>query len=326
MKLPPQSLFERKGLNAKTLLLQPRMLAALPVRGLAMLQRSRGKYSRRTAGLFSAAYAIGENAETLLSLFLFYRDLGYKIPPRAATTLQSLRDFLSVERGSILQGLLLESGLDISDSDSAAAATRRRIAEQMQQRRDAFFEWLSDQAAGDIAVIGNAPKLLGGGHGEQIDGCGAVFRFNSACRNSADAGTKTDVLVSSPAKKSPAASAEVSNSLQQWEILSGPDMLFRIQDPDILSSLQHPHALTVPLVVWRNLVRRLNAPPSAGILILSWIAGELGSWQKIRAFGFGYDGGKYHATSASFRPSGRHNWAAERDLLHHWQAKGLDLQ
>jgi hypothetical protein len=82
----------------------------------------------------------------------------------------------------------------------------------------------------------------------------------------------------------------------------------------------------VPLEHWRELVKQLQAPPSAGILFLTWLYALLGSWQFIKAVGFGYSeqtATSYHHAKLNHTATNRHHWAAELALLKRWQQQGL---
>lgn len=83
--------------------------------------------------------------------------------------------------------------------------------------------------------------------------------------------------------------------------------------------------LTVPLSEWAVLVRKLQAPPSAGVLALSWIASMLGGWEGVVTAGVGAAAGKgaYHLADRRRRAGGRHDWVAESRLVGAWRSDGL---
>jgi hypothetical protein len=83
--------------------------------------------------------------------------------------------------------------------------------------------------------------------------------------------------------------------------------------------------LSVPLSVWQELVAQLQAPPSAGLLTLLWLRHLAGTWHGIKATGFGYREGIYHAHLPNHQPSRRHRWKQEIDVLSQWQEEGLQI-
>ena len=83
--------------------------------------------------------------------------------------------------------------------------------------------------------------------------------------------------------------------------------------------------LSVPLPVWRALVRELQAPPTAGLLALNWLRSIRNSWDGVIVYGIGYKGGRYHAARQRQRPSHRHDWEKESALLQRWTTEGLKL-
>ena len=72
-------------------------------------------------------------------------------------------------------------------------------------------------------------------------------------------------------------------------------------------------------------MRKLKAPPSAGLLTLAWLRSIRGCWDGIEVFGMGYAGGRYHAAKHKHRPSHRHRWDMEAALLRQWASDGLNV-
>jgi hypothetical protein len=164
--------------------------------------------------------------------------------------------------------------------------------------------------------------------GRWFDAHDLVVRFNRFLGPDAaerDLGSKTSLQVVAPGNPG----SLVHDA--PWLALSGPDMLFRLRDWTFLRSRLEAGGpvLTFPLPVWRALVKRLHAPPSAGLLTLAWMRAVRGGWQGIAGAGFGSPpraGVPYHHAFPRQRPSTRHNWPEEREILRAWRAEGLELR
>ncbi|MEZ0203426.1 hypothetical protein [Ideonella sp.] len=204
------------------------------------------------------------------------------------------------------------------------------VQQAMAARRQAFAGWLAGRrAAGGVCVVGNAAGLRGSALGERIDAHAAVLRFNrwqptavdGTAVSSVDVGLAWQVWVLAPdLQQAPPAGLE-------WALFSGPDpcaALPRWRQARALEQQAVP-VLTVPLAVWRALVRELQAPPSAGVLMLAWLHQLGAGWQGLSTAGIGWGatplGG--HHLLAGHAAGRRHRWDAERALLQRWRAEGL---
>ena len=181
-----------------------------------------------------------------------------------------------------------------------------------------------------VAVVGNAPSLLDQAQGRSIDEHDVVVRFNSPVlteKYQVYSGRRTDVWVVSPelARQAPMPSVHT-------KIVSGINIL--AGESGYWQQLAR-HSMDVQLAlfrqeIWYQLVSKLHAPPTAGLLMLTSLARTRGL--RVTAFGFSGNGNKLTGNAASCqapnqhtnhyadrRPaSTRHNWAAEAQLLTEW--------
>lgn len=223
--------------------------------------------------------------------------------------------------------------LEVGHSLEAPAITLAGLHTQQPAWRAAFIEQLT-AVRGSICVVGNAASLAGAGLGARIDAHRTVLRFNrysAAGSAAADIGTRIDVWVCSPEFTTAHLTAHCP---AQWLLLSGNDMRYQLYDWTRLLPLLAGgcRVLTVPGTVWRELVRVLHAPPSAGVLSLAWLIGILaGDPAGIAVAGF--QTGRqpveasrgYHHAAPGQRAGSRHNWQGELRLLQHWQRHGLSV-
>jgi Glycosyltransferase family 29 (sialyltransferase) len=299
-------------------------------------RRRRGQYDRR---LLAAAHdRLTGSVAGLLAAALWRRDLGRPLPARWVATLRrDLGQLSAAARGRAL-GLLAEvapsSLTGLPDAWLDAAADLPGVAEALGRpqpladaaERAAFAEWVCAHLISEHCLVGNAASLAGRGLGPRIDRAGAVWRFNQwqgGAATAADVGSRCDVWVLSPALQD----APLPDGLR-WAVVSGPDMRFQGRHWPLARRLQAAGVpvLTVPLAVWRQTVQALQAPPSAGVLMLAWLAQLAGGWRGMTALGIG-DGlsatGGYHLARPGARPGSRHDWAAEAALVARWRAQGL---
>lgn len=317
----------------------------------AQLRRDKGRYDSFTLALFRRIRARDRRPQALLAYLMFRRDLGWPLMKwHVPLLMQALAQLSQAQRRCALN-LLTEAGYPTAEEFPLPGATGAeegsgggRTESETDGKTDGktgsaigvgiramqtvwradFAQWLRQRSADGICVVGNGGRLLGAGLGEEIDRHAVVVRFNQfrdAANHLADLGSRVDVWVTSPGF-SGAVPAGV-----EWVVVSGPDMAFRLQDWRRFETPRRLGAkvLTIPLPPWADLVQRLDAPPSAGLLFLAWARSLLGSWPPIRALGFGdaIDGSPVPHVVARHQPSGRHHWPAERLLFSAWQAQGL---
>jgi hypothetical protein len=201
----------------------------------------------------------------------------------------------------------------------------------MAARRERFQAWWATQgqASGGACVVGNAAGLFGAKLGARIDAHGVVVRFN-AWRGPtvavADTGSRVDVWVCAADCEAPPPQGIA------WAIVSGPDPQAMMGAWPAVRRLElgGVPVLTVPLSVWRDLVATLQAPPSAGLLLLAWLRCLGGGWEGLKVAGIGWApvaGGRHHLLASNRSVGRRHRWEAERALVEAWRDQGLrDLQ
>ena len=173
-------------------------------------------------------------------------------------------------------------------------------------------------------VVGNAGNLRSLNLGSVIDSHAVVIRFNQFPREDALAqsvGMSTHVWVLSPGYQGPAPEGV------HWVVMVGPDVRYSLRCWTLLKPLleRGTKVLTVPLTVWRKSVLRLQAPPSAGVLLLQWLFDMNESWSGIAIAGIGEWGGEgtYHLALPDHKADGRHQWIKERALVAQWRESGL---
>jgi hypothetical protein len=273
----------------------------------ARRRRAMGDYSRATLGLYAKAWETARSPQNLLRYCLFRHELGYRPTKTVRNELRHALPQLSAKQREVADALL-----------SCA-----RCANQLGLQAD-FYAWLRSAENRTVAVVGNSAGLLGTRQAGDIEAAHCVIRFNHWKAAPEDVGRRTDVWVRSPldidAEESPA-----PVPAPRWIAVSGPEMDARRPEWDRWTTLNGCRLLSVPLHVWRALVRKLNAPPSAGLLMLAWLHSIRGCWEGIEVFGMGYAGGRYHASKSKHRASHRHRWGIEAALLRQWVGDGLKV-
>lgn len=266
-----------------------------------------GDYSRTTLGLYAKAWETAPSPQTLLSYCLFRHELGYRPTKTLSKDLQDALPQLPANRRAVADALL---------------SHERRADQQALQTE--FYAWLRTAKRQTVAVVGNSAALLGARRARAIETAHCVVRFNHWKAEAEDVGRRTDVWVRSPldirAEDSPAPAPA-----PRWVAVSGPEMDCRRPEWHGWTTLNGRPLLSVPLHVWRTLVRKLDAPPSAGLLTLAWLRSIRGCWDGIEVYGIGYAGGRYHAAKPGHRPSHRHDWKKESVILQRWANEGLKM-
>lgn len=188
-------------------------------------------------------------------------------------------------------------------------------------RRAGFVNYLNSVKS--LCVVGNHSGLIGSGLGPDIDAHDCVIRFNqyrSAASNPGDVGEKADVWV-----RMPGVARENIDFRGRWVVISGPDLRYRLSNWHAVRELLERDVpmLTVPLDTWRDVVAKLAAPPSAGLLFLAWLRQLRGEGLKgVGIAGFQrveeQTASAYHHAIPGKQAGHRHNWPLERGLLAEW--------
>jgi len=323
-------------------------------------RRQQGKYDKTTLGFLRNAWHKRPSLQHLLGYLTFRRDLGYlpsppllralaehihKLPRRYEHRVVNLLCECGMGSG-VQQSLTLETLLNIAKrSPPAADLVRGKGAEvgnavgvlaKLQANQDETRQHFADflnRSRSSVCIVGNAAGLSGAGMGKKIDAHEVVVRFNHYCSATSrreDTGLRIDIWVRAPNLKTVDHGV---NPMADWIVLSGPDIRYQLADWDpLLPYLEAGRKiLTVPLDIWRTLVKELHAPPSAGILLLAWVIRLMEGAGGISAAGFqsavnpASVSRPYHHALSQQRPGHRHNWVAERELLNRWQSAGLIL-
>lgn len=314
----------------------------------ARQRRNQGLYDRETFRLFALAVrrrGCLVNWWPVVAYVQFLRDLGH--PPSVRWVSLMLDHYAGLlgsrQRQNVLRlaaEVLPQRLLEVAESSGAVTTVTPALAKhldaykgshlasidamQMQWRME-FKQWLLLQcASAGLCVVGNASGLAGTKLGEHIDGHGAVVRFNRFADGGQfiqDVGKQLDVWVLSPGYRGPAPVAV------KWVVVAGPDVRYTLRNWSVVLPLLQSGArvLTVPLPVWRVLVRQLKAPPSAGILFLQWLQLMIGGWRGITVAGVGEwrGAGAYHLALRHHQADSRHQWFAEHTLVADWCLEGL---
>jgi hypothetical protein len=307
-----------------------RWLPGVLVEWVAQRRRTAGWYDARTLALFRLSWLRRRNVAALLGYLMFRRDLGLNLPRYYVPLLAQGLQRLHRRKKRMALDLLAEVGGSPLDhaADQHLSEAQTNIRTMQASWREEFAQWLQQQGAGGICVVGNGGKLLGAGLGLMIDEQAVVVRFNlfrGSASTSADIGERVDVWVTAPGFD-----GAVPKGVQ-WVVVTGPDMAFKLRDWLRFEGHLRTGAkvLTVPLEPWRALVVQIQAPPSAGLLFLAWVRTMMGTWAHVQTVGFGgltAVGVPYHHADANHPPASRHHWSAERTVLQCWQQEGLILE
>lgn len=313
----------------------------------ARKRRSLGLYDRQTLALYVQAVRYGGSLAhpwLMLGYLQFLRDMG-RVPPRR-WLLKLLGEFPRIDAAGrqgvlrlvaeFLPDLMPDLAFRFKGKQALPPALARYAADAdqshlvevdaLQERwRAEFVRWLQFQREEKgICVVGNAGSLRNKHLGSVIDSHAAVIRFNQFPREDALAqsvGVCTHVWVLSPGYQGPVPEGV------DWVVIAGPDVRYSLRRWTLLTPLLEggTKVLTVPLPVWRKLVLRFQAPPSAGVLMLQWLFDMNESWSGIAIAGIGewLGSGTYHLALADHQAAGRHQWVKESALVAQWSVNGL---
>lgn len=313
---------------------------------IATRRRMRGYYDDYTLLLFSRAWEISKSPKFFLRYAMFRRDLGLTLQPYwVEFFLKLIYDFDKSNRwfalaliaeinktylATIPSDWLKEARLPVLAALSFENGIKKecclaKMYRQQEAWRNEFSVWLNVNRSGGICVVGNAASLRESGQGNLVDAHAVVVRFNkfkSEDTSLLDLGGRIDVWVMAPGYKGP-----VPTNVR-WVIVTGPDVMFRLQDwrlPKIFLAAETP-VLTVPLIIWREMVASLESPPSAGVLVLNWINNMIKGWDGVMSVGIGTGlskNGRYHIADRHHIAASRHNWLREQNLMESWYSQGL---
>jgi hypothetical protein len=188
-----------------------------------------------------------------------------------------------------------------------------------------FNNELSDKK---IVILGNADSGKGRSDGKFIDSHDHVFRFNnfpSEKRYVKDYGQKITVWVRTPSIHEVPLRQEIR---PQTIILSSPLMLhtkngnwkWMVEYCD-----RDEQLVLFDASVFRELVQKLNAPPSAGILAACNISELSHDLSCIRFRGFDFNTGRQSHYFDNQKPASRHNWDIEKLIFSKITERSLNI-
>jgi hypothetical protein len=300
------------------------------LRQQAQAQSRQGHYNVATLWLFRRIWQYSNKGADYLAYVLFRRALGYSLTATKAQQLQRLNNLPLVlrlwqgvfgHRQRQLNNLLAEYIYQQQQQLMQPAVLPdyrqqvflwRRSQQQWQQE---LIHWL--ERASSIKLIGNSPSLASSNAGEHIDNADIVIRFNrfqSKHTQIADSGSKLDIWIMAPDYQ------QTLPDKLHWCLVSGPDIVWQQQRWPQFSRQSPEKLLGIPLPYWRQLVRQLAAPPSAGLLVAHYFR-QICAPDKIALHGFGFDptAPQYHYASPQHKAVSRHNWAGELTMIQQWQ-------
>lgn len=202
--------------------------------------------------------------------------------------------------------------------------------QQYQQQSELVRQFLQRlQRATSIAVVGNSPELKGRALAQQIDQAELVIRFNqafSSVTSLLDTGKRTSYWMVAPDFNT---TEPIRPELGL--LVSGAEPLLRLHQLKPLQQLAAAApVMQVPLTIWRDLYQQLQAPPSAGLLMLGWLRQQAIPAEKITLYGFSRTDASeqhhYHHALPHHQPSTRHQWAKEAALLRSWYPDKIDAR
>lgn len=247
------------------------------------------------------------------ALFLLLLNLGTSIisadqaRDHLLSVMHDRRYRVALEFYPVLLALLSDGYADLS----AISSAHRHIS-----RASPLDSMLRSLSGNTVAIVGNSPAELGKSNGKKIDNTDFVVRFNNLAKlhnHYKDYGKKTDLWIVSPSfriHKNPSNCNRIGVSglnpdmkpCRYWESFAQLDT--------------EPHYF--PSRVWYRLVKHLEAPPSAGLMMLTCALESLPKTTSINLYGFSAIADEpevknHYADNIS--KSDRHNWTAEKNLI-----------
>lgn len=213
-----------------------------------------------------------------------------------------------------LRNLIAEALHDVNMTPAVLPLYQSLVHHWRKQQSHQYQTLVDRLTNARVVVVGNSPTLAGQKLGAHIDQHDVVIRFNqfsSEHTATADIGQKLTIWVMAPGYDGP-----VPDTVN-WVIIAGPQMLWWQQQwPQLLS--HRGAVLGVPLHSWRASVQHLQAPPSAGFLLIQWLRSFMPS-EQLSITGFGINPKlPYHHAIKGHQAVTRHNWQAEHQQLNKW--------
>lgn len=289
---------------------------------LAEHYRKSGIYSCEALTLHRQLWHQKQTFKNWLAYVIFKRQLGYALS--AAHLRIALRWYHQPIWRRLAQGQFghcrrqLKNLISEAQTSDTQPAVTKHYQQQVSRWRQHQHRWRSELLetlqSSSVAIVGNSPNLAGRGLGGRIDAHDVVVRFNqfaSKQTDSNDIGKQLSVWVMAPGYQ-----GTVPEHVD-WVIVTGPNMVWWQQNWPQLSTYRGK-LISVPLTQWRDCVRQLKAPPSAGFLIAHWLK-QVVSEDNFTITGFGVDSHQpYHHALKNHQATHRHNWQKETDIMSSW--------
>jgi hypothetical protein len=169
-----------------------------------------------------------------------------------------------------------------------------------------------------IAVLGNGALGQGSAGGKFIDSHDHVFRFNNFPSEKIyekDYGRKTTVWVRTPSIHE----VPLRDDIEPATIIFSSPLMLHTRNGNwkwmVAYCGRDEQLVLFDSAVFRELVQKLNAPPSAGLLAVSNISCLSDDPTRLSLLGFDFNTGKQSHYFDNQKPAGRHNWPAEKILF-----------
>lgn len=263
-----------------------------------------------------------ESKIRLLALNLEYRNIDLEIFPDFKQPALSKALSRNLDR----YPHLLQSLYQINLSNSAKAKQQNSFtnifpksaldAQSLLARTYPFDDLINIPEAPNIALVGNGPSSLGKGLGASIDSADFIIRFNNANIGGEykhDYGSNSNLWVISPSTK-----IDPNQLLSNRICISGVSVFDKPSRYWLsLAKLADVNFYTFPKTVWYQLVAKLKAPPSAGLLTLATLCQKSDIKRNLTLYGMSIgetNSSKNHYGDNSLR-SERHNWQLEAETV-----------
>jgi len=299
--------FDRNQVKKFTRIL--RYIPPLLLKYLAKLRRRYGIYDLLTLWLYSKVWKLSNNYNDLAAYLKFRRDLGYISRPRKWLRFSEHGIISKKWQLFIEESRVFWNDEFLNDSDGILY---KLIKEQEKWCQD-FENYIKKIDESKICIVGNGPQIVQGQFGQFIDTHDLIIRFNSLdikLRPERAFGSRCHVWV-----RSPVLNYRPKLSIP-WVVMTGPFMFWRLNYDGLYESRKAENQVTllVPLNIWQRCIWELQAPPSAGFLIITWLRDILGNSQQLTTLGIGE--GLLPKVSLLNTESGiRHNWIKEKNFL-----------
>jgi len=189
------------------------------------------------------------------------------------------------------------------------------------KKHESTFRKLVEKNKDSLCIVGNSASELNSGNGAKIDRHKLIIRFNNfnvEAPYDKDYGEKTNIWVRS-AEGSPVQDRDTSAF--DLVMISGGNFIHADRRWKMINEyIKNGAALSFfPNSSWYELVAKLEAPPSAGLLTLYSIYKLIGPIPRSSVFGFSFVDQLDAAHKAHYfddaKPGNRHNWQKEREIF-----------